>query len=157
MFKVSVQKVSSAGDEETSTVGGFDHNFPRVPHFEDVMSRFLMAVRVRWPNAIFRIYDENDNEVVLRAPHMPATWPPKGWAIVVRDDLMDKHLEEEGGVPMPDGESGLVLWFSPVSEGISYLDLVTVSDPLENQFCWWAVEQIWDAYLSVKKAAKDAT
>lgn len=157
MLRVSVQKVSRAGDEESSTIGGFDHNFPRVPHFADVMNRFLMAVRVRWPNAILRIYDEDDNEVVLRAPQMPTIWPPKGCAIVVRDDQMDRHLEEEGGVPMPDGESSLVLWFFPVDPDTHYLDLVTVSDPLENEFSWWAVEQLWDAYLSVKKAAKDAT
>ena len=52
---------------------------------------------------------------------------------------------------MPDGESVIALWFSPVDTSAHFLDLVTASDPLENESCWWAVEQLWDAYLASKK------
>jgi hypothetical protein len=89
--------------------------------------------------------------VNLRRLDLPARLPEHGHALIVRDEQMNEHVQNEGSVPMPDGESDLLLLFFPVGNDMHYLDLVTIDDPLENQFCWWAVEQIWDAYLSSKK------
>jgi hypothetical protein len=152
MIKVSVQRLSTTGDDSSSTIGGFDHNFPHVERYQDVTNRFFVAVTQRWPNAIFHVYDRDDNETILHTRDLPISVPEKGCIIVVRDEQMDEHLEQEGGVPMPDGESSLLLWVSPVAGNHHYLDLVTVNDPLENAFCWWAVEQLWDAYLAAKKS-----
>lgn len=151
MIKVSVQRVSTTGDENSSTIGGFDHNFPNVSRCQDMTNRFFAAISQRWPHAIFHVYDEKDNETIARTRDLPIIIPEKGCIVVVRDEQMDEHLEREGGIPMPDGESSLVLWVSPVAQNRHYLDLVTVNDPIENTFCWWAVEQMWDAYLTSKK------
>jgi hypothetical protein len=152
MLKVRVERVSQEGDVESTTIGGFDHNFPRVYDYTDVINRFFLHIAERWPEAIFYIDDDPRGiRLKLRRQDLPATLPEEGVAIIVRDDVMDAQSESEGAVPMPDGESVLVLWFHREGDA-HYLDLVTVSDPLENEFCWWAVEQIWDVYLTSKKA-----
>ena len=150
-LKVRVEHVSTAGDEESTTIGGFDHNFPHVQDYANVINDFLTRISERWPEAIFYV-DDDDRETRLKArkADLPIDLPEKGVVIILRDDAMDAHCDREGAVPMANGESVLVLWFHPESND-HYIDLVTVSDPLENEFCWWAVEQIWDAYLTSKR------
>jgi hypothetical protein len=151
MLRVRIERVSPEGDVESTTMGGFDHNFPRVQAYADVINRFLLRIVGRWPEAIFYIDDDaRGTRLKLRRQDLPVTLPEEGVIIILRGEEMDAHSEREGAVPMPDGESVLTLWFHP-KHGTHYLDLVTVSDPLENKFCWWAIEQIWDAYLTSKR------
>jgi hypothetical protein len=95
----------------------------------------------------------------LRAHDLPITIPNEGLVFLMRDDAMDAHQETHGSVPMPDGESVLVLWFGRNEKvpGFHYMDLVTVDDPFESEFSWWAVEQLWDVYLESKREKKGSS
>jgi hypothetical protein len=156
-LKVHVERTSVQGDPQSSTLGGFDHNFPRVRDHVRVINAYMLRVVERWPHAIFHLDNDQRGRGErrdLRRHDLPTIVPGEGTLIIVRDEEMDAHEEAKGSVPMPDGESSLVLWFNPNDEapGFHYLDLVTVSDPLDNEFCWWAVEQLWDVYLESKKS-----
>jgi hypothetical protein len=161
MYKVRVEWIPddpSLADVSGMVIGGSDHNFPRVDRYAEVINEFLARVAVRWPEAIF--YVDNDPlgrgvQRKLRKRDLPAHIPDEGTVIIVRDEEMDSHEDREGAVPMPDGESSLVLWFNPNPRdpAYHYLDLVTADNWLENDFAWWAVEQLWDVYLEAKRRA----
>ena len=96
--------------------------------------------------------DASGKEVTVTADNLPLVFPERGFLLVLRDKTMDTHQEEEGSVPMADGESSLALWFNPIDGEGYYLDMVTVEDPLKSKFAWWALEQMWEAYLFSKRA-----
>jgi hypothetical protein len=149
MYKVRIERIDTSvpgNDAEGIMIGGFDHNFPRVADYSNVINGFLTRVLVRWPSAVIFVDDDpRGTRLTLHKHDVPATLPAEGVALIVRDGPPEGEIE-----PTSDNESPLVLWFHPVN-GAHYLDLVTVGDPLENEFCWWAVEQLWDVYLKSKQ------
>ena len=121
----------TSDDEGTMVPLGWDTILWSTTPPARVLHQTLIALSAMWPSMRGSIEPPNRAFTIASIPSEDEFDPEENTIFVVRDEAMDRHFDDEGQVPMADGE-GPLSFFS--SRQVGPLVDVTVHDDADGDW-----------------------